>query len=143
MAACHAHVLIPGREGEYSATRGCSDGLCMPLHPLQVFVGLPIHREARITLLNPHGDDEEDCDDREDGERHVTYCSYPVVRGYSVTYYFTITVSPARDVSNATCFADPARMLVHRLDRYVRFAIERVQLPDNGACVYVARERSE
>ena len=143
VGACHANILIPGREYENSAVRSCSGGVCMPLHPLEIYVGSSISQEVRITLLNPHGDDE-DCDDREDGDRRISSCAYRVVRGFSAPYYFLVVVSPARNAQAATCAVDSARMLVHRLDRYIRFCVERVRLPaDDGICIYVVRERPE
>jgi hypothetical protein len=114
----------------------------MPTHPLQIFVlGVPANREVHITLLNPHGNDEE-CEVHEEGsDQPVTVCSYRVVRGFSAPYYFLITISPARDVGVATCAVNPARVLVHRLDRYVRFEIERVRVEEGGSCTYIAREQ--
>lgn len=112
----------------------------MPTHPLEIYVGAAANREVHITLINPHGDDEE-CDSREEGGRQVASCSYRLVRGFSAPYHFLIVVSPARDAAAASCSLDPARMLVHRLDRYVRFEIERVRISEGGPCIYIAREQ--
>jgi hypothetical protein len=98
VGACHAQILIPGHEDEYSSVTGCSSGVCMPTHPLQIFVGAPANREVHVTLLNPHGDDEE-CDVREEGDRQIATCSYRVVRGFSAPYYFLIVLSRARGSS--------------------------------------------
>ncbi len=138
---CHLQVSNPFREGNLAATRECVNGACMPTHPFEIYVGVPASREVRITLLNPHGEEEE-CTVREENPHQIANCAYPIVNGFAAPYYLLVTVSPARTVQAATCAIDPTLMHALRWDRAdTEFVIERVSVSEGGPCVYIVRQR--
>lgn len=141
LVGCHLQVSNPFREGTLTATRECVNGACMPTHPLEIYVGVPASREVRITLMNPHGEEEE-CTVREQDGNQIANCAYPIVNGFAAPYYLLVTVSPAHTVQTATCAIDPTLMHVLRWDRAnTEFVIERVSVSERGPCVYIVRER--